>query len=113
MSKKRKRLSAEALAHVIEGIAARVESRDESFAVQMEIQSASAELMEMRHVEGLRLLNRVALLQLTAGSKGSQRYRIVEETIARMPPLDPEGDGVALRELAKDIRRAADIGPHA
>ena len=111
MRKRGAKLSARDLAELIEGIAERVESRDLSFSIQLEIQTASEELLDRRHIEGLKLLNRMGLLQSVEGQEKPHRYELVERTIAKMSPLDPDSDGAALRHLAGEIRGESDEKP--
>jgi hypothetical protein len=55
-----------------------------------------------RHLDGLKLVNRIGLLLNTKNGKAvSNRYgNYVQKQLAKIPPLDPVADSAALRALA-------------
>jgi len=106
MSKKRKgySLTREETATLIDEIAERIANGDRSFDLQLPLQQALEALVEIRHVDGLKLLNRIALLLNTESGKANPRYDYVRKTVEALPPFDPIEDSNALRSLANDVR---------
>jgi hypothetical protein len=93
-------MTKEETASLLEEVAERLANGDRSFDLQSQLARASETLAEMRHVEGLILLNRLKRLLPTEPSW----YGIVRETVEALPPLDPASDADALRSLASDVR---------
>jgi hypothetical protein len=105
MAKKRKKqLTGEELATLIEEIAERVANEDYSFDIQVTISAAEQALLELRHLDGLKLLSRIALLMSTENGTTAMKYEYVRKSVEALTPLDPTADSVALRSLATDIR---------
>jgi hypothetical protein len=97
----------EEIATVIEEVADYVANRDYSFDTQILISTAQQALAELRHLEGMQLLNRISLLLLTENGTTNMRYDFVRSTMESMPPLDPAEDSAALRSIAADLRTQA------
>ncbi len=102
-----KRLSRVELAGLIEDVADRVQRNDLAYGIQVLISEAQFELLELQHIEGIQLLNRIGLLQGEAEGSGGHRYGWVQQTIEKMLPLDPGQDSQALRDLAGEIREGS------
>jgi hypothetical protein len=108
MGKKRKQqLTREEIATLIEEIAERVANENFSFDIQVTISAAEQALVELRHVEGLKILIRIGLLMSTKNGTTAMKYDYVRKRVEALTPLDPTADSVALRSLAADIRTQA------
>lgn len=107
MSKKKKvpSLTREETAALINEIAERVAKGDRSFDLQIPIVKAEQALAELRHLDGLKLLNRIGLLLITLNGKAKSRYELVQKTVEALPPFNPIEDSIALRSLADEIRK--------
>jgi len=97
-------LTNEDTANMLENIAERIANGERSFDLQLPITTSQETLIKMRHIEGLKLLNRISLLLNVHDKKGKYRYEIIQKTIESLPPLDPDLDCNKLRELANEIR---------
>lgn len=86
--RKKKQISLEHAAKLIEEIAKRVETQNDSFDIQVTISAVEQVLIEMRHLDGLKLVNRIGLLLITKNGKAaSNRYGgYVQKQLARTPP---------------------------
>jgi hypothetical protein len=105
MGKKRKpQLTGEELATLIVEIAERVANEDYSFDIQVTISTAEQALLELRHLDGLKLLSRIALLMSTENGTTAMKYEYVRKRVEALTPLDPTADSVALSSLAAEIR---------
>ena len=106
MSRKRRgaSMTREEVAVLIEDIADRIASGDQSFDIQLSITTAQEALFELRHIDGLKLLNCVGLLHLTQNGTENVRYDYVRKRVEELTPLDAEQDSAALRDLATSIR---------
>lgn len=106
MGRKRKgaSMTREEAATLIEAVSARIASRDQAFDIQLQLTTAGEALLELKHVEGLKLLNRIGLLLITQNGTKNVRYERVRKTVEKLTPLDAEKDSVALLNLAKSIR---------
>ena len=65
---------------------------------------ALEELLQKDDVDGLGLLNRIALLSMGKGVATKARHTFVAKTVQRMKPLNPTVDGKALRVLAFQVQ---------
>lgn len=114
MTTKRKKnhVSPEHAAELIEEIAKRVETQNYAFDIQVAISTVGQALVELRHVDGLRLINRIGQLLSAENSKTARnRYGdYIQKRLAEIPPLDPVADSAALRALATEI--AANTSRH-
>ena len=110
--RKKNQVSPEHAAELIEEIAKRVETQNYAFDIQVAISTVSQALVELRHVDGLRLITRIEQLLSAKHSKtASNRYGgYVQKRLAEIPPLDPIADSAALRSLAAEI--AANTSQH-
>ena len=91
----------------IEAVAERVEAEDFSFDVQLSVQTAQEGLLELMDVDGSLPLSRVSTMLLTENGSMSIKHDHVRKRVESMPPLDPAGDGEALRSLATRVRAGA------
>jgi hypothetical protein len=103
--RKKKQIPFEHVAELIEEIAKRVETQNYAFDIQITISAVGQVLLEIRHLDGMRLINRIGLLLNTKNGKAtSKRYGCyVQKQLAQIPPLDPTADSAALRALAAEI----------
>lgn len=103
--RRKKQIPLEHAAKLIEEIAERVETLNYAFDIQVTISAVEQVLIEIRHLHGLKLINRIGLLLNTKNGKAaSNRYGgYVQKQLAKMPPLDPIADSAALRALATEI----------
>lgn len=94
MNKRRKgySLTREEAATPLKKIAERIIDGDRSYDLQLQIQQAQEALTKMRKVDGLKLLNRIALLQLTENGKVKIGFDYVREKMEALPPLHPVED---------------------
>ena len=102
---KKKQVPLEHTAELIEEIARRVERQNYAFDIQVAISTVGQALVEIRHLDGLNLINRIGLLTSTENRKTvPNRYGgYVQKQLAEIPPLDPIADSSALRALAAEI----------
>jgi len=61
-------------------------------------------LIELRHVEGLKLLTRISLLLLTANGTTNVTVEYAKKRVDSLEPINPAADSAALRSLAEEIR---------
>jgi hypothetical protein len=110
--RKKNQVSHEHVAELIEEIAKRVETQNYDFDIQVAISTVGQALVELRHADGLRLINRIGHLLTAQNSKTApNRYGdYVQKRLAEIPPLDPIADSAALRALAAEI--AANTSQH-
>jgi hypothetical protein len=103
--RKKKQIPLEHAAKLIEEIAKRVETLNYAFDIQVTISAVGQTLLEIQHLDGLRLINRIALLLNTGNGKAAHnRYGgYIQQRLAEIPPLDPIADRAALRALATEI----------
>jgi hypothetical protein len=92
------------LAEVLEGLAERISRRDMSYDVQGQVLAAMSALVELRHIEGVLLLNRLSFLLLTDGGGGVMKYEYARKWAQQLAPLDPAKEAAALRQLAAELR---------
>lgn len=93
-------LSDEELADLIYKLADLVSGEQLSFDLQA-ITSIQEALVERKHSNGAKLVNRISLL---AGNESeAYKYGYAKETAESMEPLDPEKDAERLRQLAQEI----------
>lgn len=97
-------LPREQIAAVIEEIADGVAEGSLSFHLQLPIVQAQEAMVELRNVDGLKLLNRISMLLLTENREKKMRYEVVNKAAQEFSPLDPTEDSKALRALAEEIR---------
>lgn len=71
----------------------------------MSVNLATSELLQQRNIEGMGLMNRIALMSMSESLAGKSRYAFVDKIVQRTPPLDSVEDGKALRLLATQVRR--------
>jgi hypothetical protein len=102
--KRWRRPDAKHIAELIEQVADGVARGDWSFGLQMPLTAAERALIDLQHLDGLKLLNRVGILLLTKNGRAEVRYDFVRRTVASMAPLDPVEDANALRALARELR---------
>lgn len=104
-TKRKKQVPLVHAAKLIEEIAKRVETQNYAFDIQVNISTVGQALLEIRHLDGLILINRVALLLNTQNGKAtSNRYGdYIQKRLAKIPSLDPIADSAALRALAAEI----------
>ena len=95
--------SLEEAAGLLEDIARRVEAGDRSFELQRPLNDVERVLIRHQHLDGLRLVSRVALLLAHDGRAGSW-YEYVARVVEGLAPLDRVRDAAELRELAEDLR---------
>lgn len=100
MGRKRKgaSMTREEVAALIEDIADRIASGDQSFEIQLPITTAQEALLELRHIEGLKLLNRVGLLHLMQNGTKDVRYDYIRREMEELTPLDVKQDSATLRD---------------
>ena len=103
--RKKKQVPLEHAAKLIKEIAKRVETQNYTSEIQVTISAVGEMLIEIRHLDGLELINRIGLLLNTENGKAtSNRYGgYIQKQLAKMPPLDPIADSAALRALAAEI----------
>lgn len=104
MSKKGSSLSREETANLLEEIAKHIIDGDRSFDLQLPITQAQEAMLEMRHMDGMKLLNRIALLLLTSDGKANVGNDFTRKRVEALNPLDPMEDSKALQILADEVR---------
>lgn len=105
----KKPIPLEEVARLIEEIAERVETKNYAFDNQVAASAVGQALLEMRHLDGVKLINHIALLLNTENGKATtDRYGgYIQKRLAKIPPLDPIADSAALRALAAEIAATA------
>lgn len=101
---KRKPVTKEQIATVLEAVADRVANEDYSSDIQLTASTAELGLAQLRNAKALKLLNRVLLLLSTKNATEPSRYQYVEKTVQSLEPLDPVADSAALRDVARELR---------
>lgn len=102
---KKRPVTPEEVANLIDQIAEEIKNGNRSFDIQLPLSEAEKALAKLRHLEGIKLLNRIGLLLLNENRKGTGFfYPGVKETIDKLPPLDTVEDVKALQDLANQIR---------
>lgn len=94
----------EETANLLDKIAERIREGERSFELQLPISQAQAMMLEIGHIDGLKLLNRIALLLLTKDRMGNVGYDFTRKKVEALTPLDPLEDSQALQTLANEIR---------
>lgn len=97
-------MTCEETANLLEEIAEHIRKGTGSFDLQLPISQAQAVMLELGHMDGLKLLNRIALLLLTKGRLGNVGYDFARKKVETLKPLDPIVDSQAIQALAHDIR---------
>lgn len=95
------------LAAALDHIGARIASNDLSFDLQLELCDAEEALVRMKHIDGLRLLNRISMMHNTENGTKHVKYELVRNAVAQMDPLDPVKDSAAVRTLASELRKGS------
>lgn len=98
-------MTCEETANLLEEIAEHIKAGERFFELQLPISQAQAMMLELDHMDGLKLLNRVALLLLSKDRMSNVGYDFTRKRVEALKPLDPIEDSQAIQELAHDIRR--------
>ncbi len=96
--------TSEETANLLEEIAGRLRDGERSFELQLPISQAQTMMLEMNHMDGLRLLNRISLLLLTKNKKNNVGHDFTRKRLEALSPLDPLEDSKTLQILADQIR---------
>jgi hypothetical protein len=103
MAKNRKKsLTRDELASLIEKAAAEIEKSNKSFSVQQLLTTAQVGLAELHDLDGLKIVSRLSMVLMD----GEKHYAIVQKAIDALAPLNPAEDGAALKSLAARLRTA-------
>src|SRR5687767_6830761 len=94
----------EIAAQTIEAIAERIANGERSNDLSAAITAAEQAMLDIEHIEGMRLLNRIGLLMVTNSGTENIHYPIVRKIVDNLKPLDASADSAALRALAYELR---------